>query len=252
MNEKKNRKKQKKKGHALYAFTVLALGIAIVVMSILLLFHVQVIEITGNNYVSSSEISASIQSDKLAGNSLYVMGKGMLGKISFPKAIESAKVRLKAPWIIKVNVTEKKIVGYTIVDEEYVYFDEEGTVLNKSQTLIENIPYIEGVSTGKVVLYKKLPVKEERIFRNILEATQTFKTYKVEPKRIVSDGANLIVYIGDVCVKLGSGDMELKITQIPPILGKLKGKTGTLDLQHYNENSEMISFKEGEMPKTEE
>ena len=51
---------------------------------------------------------------------------------------------------------------------------------------------------------------------------------------------------------LGSGDMELKISQIPDILTKLEGKKGTLDLRYYNELTEIISFKEGEFPKTEE
>ena len=54
-------KKQKKTSHTLYAFTVLILGILIIVMSVLLLFHVQTIEVTGNKYINSSEIGESIQ-----------------------------------------------------------------------------------------------------------------------------------------------------------------------------------------------
>lgn len=252
MSEKKNEKRQKKTGHALYAFVVLILGIAIIAMAILLLFHVQVIEISGNKYINSSEIAASIQSDKNAKNSLYLMGKSMMGKITFPKAVESARVRMKAPWIIKVTVKEKKIVGYTIVEDEYVYFDDKGIVLSKSEVLMEKIPYIEGISVPEAKLYKELPVDEKRVFRNILEATKSFEKYKIKPERIVSSGAELTVYIGGVCAELGSGDMELKIAQIPPILQKLEGKSGTLDLRYYKETSEIISFKEGELPKTEE
>lgn len=249
MSEEKRRKKRKKNSHKLYAFVVLTLGIAIIVMSTLLLFHVQVIEISGNEYISSSDIAASIQKDKNTKNSLYLVGKDLLGKIEFPKAVASAKVRMKTPWRVKVTVIEKKMIGYTLVGDEYIYFDEEGRVLEKSTILKEELPCIEGISVSEAVLYEKLPVKEKRIFRNVSEALKAFEKYKLKPERIVSDGADITIYIGKVCVPLGSGNMELKISQIPPILKKVKDKEGTLDLKHYTESSETISFKEGELPK---
>lgn len=248
---KKHEKKQKKNNHTLYALVILTLGIAIIVMTVLLLFHVQTIVISGNEYVSSSEIAASIQDDKYAGNSLYVLAKDAMGKITFPKAVESAEIRMKAPWSIKVTVKEKEIIGCIIVGDEYVYFDEEGMVLRKSPVPKEGIPYIEGTEVEEAVLYEKLPVEEERLFRNVKDAVESFRQYDVVPERIVSSGADLTVYIGEVCVELGSGDMELKISQIPPIIEKLEGKTGTLDLRHYNDSSEIISFKEGEFPEIE-
>lgn len=252
MSEEKRRKKRKKNSHKLYAFVVLTLGIAIVVMSILLLFHVQVIEISGNEYVSSRDIVADIQKDKYAKNSLYLVGKDVLGKIEFPKAISKAKVRMKTPWKVKITVTEKKMIGYTIVGDEYIYFDEEGRVLEKSVVLREEIPYIKGISVSEATLYEKLPVKEKRLFRNISEALNALKKYKVKPEQIVCEDADITIHIGKVCVQLGSGNMELKISQIPPILKEVKDKEGILDLKHYTESSETISFKEGELPKTDE
>lgn len=225
----------------------MTLGIAIIVMTLLLVFHVQTIEIAGNKYVSSSEIAESIQSDKNTKNSLYLIGKKLAGKMQFPKAVESAKISLKAPWAVKVTVKEKKMVGYTTTDEEYVFFDEEGMVLHKSDMRMKGVPHIEGVPTEGAGLYEELPA-EKRLFKNIKEAMQAFKANKLKPKRIVSTGAELTVYFGKVCVELGSGDMELKITQIPPILEELDGKSGTLNLRYYNETSEIISFKEGKLP----
>lgn len=251
MSKKKKEKKQKTKAHTLYAFVVLLLAAAIVAMSVLLLFHVQTIEIAGNAYVSSQEISDSIQSDQYTKNSLYLMGKNMAGQLALPKSVESAKIRMKTPWSIRITVREKKIMGYTVSGDEYVYFDEKGMVLHKSPVLIEKIPHIEGIEVQDAPLYETLPVKEKRLFRNIREAKQAFVRYELKPERLVSNGAGLTAYLGNVCAELGSGDMELKIMQIPPILAKLEGKTGTLDLRHYNENSEIISFREGELPKTD-
>ena len=42
--------KRKKKSHRLYALVVLLLGIAIIALGVLILFYVQKIEISGNEY----------------------------------------------------------------------------------------------------------------------------------------------------------------------------------------------------------
>ena len=244
-------KKQKKMGRTIYALTVLILGILIIVMSVLLLFHVQTIEVSGNKYVNSSEIGDSIQKNSRTKNSLYLLGKNLLGKIEYPKAVVSAKIRLKTPWSIKVQVKEKKITAYAVIDDEYVYFDEKGMVLCKSAILMEGIPCVEGISAN-AELYKKLPVEEKRLFSNIDAMLTALDKWKIKPERIVSEGADLTIYIVEVCITLGSGRMEEKVSQLSPVLKKLEGKTGTLDLRHYGEATETITFKEGELPKKEE
>ncbi len=250
MGENKNKKKQKTEGgHTLYAIVVLVLALAILVMSGLLLFHVQTIEISGNQYVESRSIAKSIQNDQYASNSLYIMVKNALGKIRYPKSVESAKIYMKTPWSIKVVVKEKKAIGCTLIQDEYVLFDGEGIVLGTSPIQPEGILFAEGIQAEEVKANEQLPVKEDRVFRNIVDLSEALAQYSIEPDRLVCNGANLTVYIGNVCVELGSGDMELKVNQLPDILSKLEGKKGTLDLRHYNEMTEIISFKEGELPK---
>lgn len=250
MGENKKKKKQTTGGgHTLYAIVVLMLACAIFVMAGLLLFHVQTMEISGNQYVESSSIAKSIQSDKYASNSLYIMAKNALGEIKYPKSVESAKIYMKSPWSIKVVIKEKKAIGCTLIRDEYILFDEEGIVLGTSPIQPEGILFAEGIQAEKVKMNEKLPVKEDRVFRNIVDLSDALSQYSMKPDRLVCNGANLTVYMGGICVELGSGDMELKVNQLPEILSKLEGKKGTLDLRHYNEMTEIISFKEGELPK---
>lgn len=74
------RRRRRKKSHRVYAFFVIVLGLAIIALAVLLLFHVQKIEIKGNEYCADKEILEAVQSDKFSTNSLYVVGKYLLGK----------------------------------------------------------------------------------------------------------------------------------------------------------------------------
>ena len=66
-------KNRKKKSHRIYAFFVLTLGIMIIVLSMLLLFHIQKIEVKGNNYCTDKEIVDLAKNDRFSNNSLYVL-----------------------------------------------------------------------------------------------------------------------------------------------------------------------------------
>ncbi|MGN1267259.1 MAG: FtsQ-type POTRA domain-containing protein, partial [Dorea sp.] len=101
--------KKKKKTHRLYAAIVLGLGIAIISLTIVLLFHIQKIEIKGAEYCTEKEIQAIVQNDKLSSNALYVVGKYAIGRGETLPCLESIKVGLKRPWVLKVTIEEKPI-----------------------------------------------------------------------------------------------------------------------------------------------
>ena len=71
---------KKKKTHRLYAFVVLLLAAAILALGILILFYVQEIEVSGNEYSTDQEIVDMVKNDKYSVNTLYILGKYALGK----------------------------------------------------------------------------------------------------------------------------------------------------------------------------
>lgn len=144
---------------------------------------------------------------------------------------------------------EKEPIGCTLIQDEYILFDKEGIVIGKSPIQPEKLLFIEGMQAEEVTVGEELPVPEKRIFRNIIEISNAFAQHSITTDRLVCSGANITAYIGGVCVEFGSSDMELKVDQLPDILTKLGEKSGTLDLRHYNDSTEIISFKEGELPK---
>ena len=70
--EEQPRRRRRKKSHRVYAFFVIVLGLAIIVLALLLLFHVQKIEIEGNEYCGDKEIVEAVQNDRFSTNSRFV------------------------------------------------------------------------------------------------------------------------------------------------------------------------------------
>lgn len=236
------RRKKKRKSHRLYALIVIILGIAIIAISIYLLFYVQRIEIKGNEYTEDKVILESIQKDKYSVNSLYLIIKYRFGEYEVPGSLTSIKVGLKNPWTIKVTVKERAIIGYITEDENYIFFDKTGTVVLKGREMVEGVPGIEGAVIGETKLYKPLKMKNEKLLEAILNVAQEVKNYELAPDRIVCVDSGIELYFGDVRVVLGMDVTTEKMAQITPILAKLEGKAGTLDLRHFKDETNVIPF----------
>lgn len=245
----RTKKRMKKKSHRLYAALVIFLGIAIISLSVMILFKVQKIKISGNSYCTNEEITKMVQSDKYSTNSLYIFVKYLTGKGEVLPCLESAKVSLESPWIVKVSVKEKAIIGYLSVDKECAYFDKEGLVVYKNNEAMEGIPLVEGIKVKDTGLYHTIESGESGIFEEILETSQEIKKYDLQIKKIVCKSGNIYLYINKICVSLGNTVSSEQIAQIQPIMEKLGKKKGTLHLENYSENQEMITFNKGKFPK---
>lgn len=245
----KTKKRKKKKLHRLYVALVLFLGIAIIVLSVMILFRVQKITISGNDYCTDKEITKMVQNDKYSVNSLYILGKYLTGKGEVLPCLESTKVSLESPWTLKVTVKEKAIIGYLSVDDECIYFDKEGLVVYKNTEPVEGVPLVQGIEVKDIKLYQEIESGDSGVFEEILETSQELKKYDLGIKKIVCKSGNIYVYIKKVCVSLGSTVSAEQIAQIQPIMEKLGKKKGTLHLENYSENQETITFNKGEYPK---
>ena len=104
--KKKQGNKKNGKKHHVYAVIVLLLAAAIIIIGGILLFYIQEIEVSGNEYCDSQEIVNCVQNDKLSDNSLYVVAKYSMGKGTVPKCLDSLKVRMKNPWTLQITVKE--------------------------------------------------------------------------------------------------------------------------------------------------
>lgn len=230
----------------MYAFFVLLLGCVIIGVTFFLLFYVQKITVSGNEYTTDQEIIESVRSDRYSVNSLYILGKYALEKGEVLPCLEQMKIRMKAPWSLKVTVKEKPIVGYIRNGENYDYFDKEGMIVFESLTLLEGIPYVEGIDVGEIKLYQYLKSDDTRIFEQILETSKEVAKYGLTSAKIICEGDEICLDIGSIRVCLGKNVSAEQIAQIPPILEKLGDRAGNLHLENYSETAGTITFEAAE------
>ena len=250
MSEEQNHKKRRIKKRTIYAIILLVMLICFVMIGFLLLFQVRKIEVEGNQILSKQEIADWLQQDEFSTNSVYLLCKYHFTDYEMLPALEEAKVGLANPWTIRVQVTEKKIVGYIIVGDDFVYFDKDGVVLARTKEWWDDVPCIEGLTVSEAELFEELPVGKDnkKVFEHLLDMSNTLKKYDLKPDRILCRGSDLYLYFGNKCAIIGDENLADRIAQIPPILEKLGDQKGTLHLERYDEDHTTISFEKDVLP----
>lgn len=228
---------------------IIILGILFVALSVVyfLLSHYAVknVIVEGNKHYSASEIQNFVLKDHFGDNSLYLSLKYKNKEITDIPFIEAMDVIVQANDTIKIMVYEKSLAGYVEYLGRYMYFDNDGVIVEAAKVPTGGIPQVIGLNFDYVVLYEKLPVENEAIFQNILSITKLLNKYQVECDKIQFDDYYHVT-LGYKKVKVYLGKLENldeKIMQLPYILPELEGKAGTLDLQNYSSDKKTITFE---------
>ena len=251
MAEEAKQKKKKNKKRTICAVIIVFMMICFWFIVFLLLFQVRKINVKGNEFLTKQAVEEWVEEDELATNSVYLLWKFHFTDYEKLPAIENVKVTISNPWTVNVKVNEKRIVGCIVVNDQYVYFDEDGLVLEKTHKKRENIPGIEGINVNQADLYKELPVSKgyKKVFSNLLEMNTSLQKYGLKPDRIVCENEDIRLYFENKCVLLGNRNFAVKIAQIPPIFEKLGDKSGVLHLDRFSDVNTTISFTEEEPDK---
>ncbi len=254
---KEKRKKQKRRKLGFYIFLVVSLLIALTAYIVLEVCTVEKVVVEGNEWYSSKQIEDMLLNDEYSWNSLYVFLKYRFKEIGEVPFVDEMEVSLDDPHTLRIKVYEKGILGYLYIPilGQNAYFDKDGFVVETSLKIIPNVPKITGVKCNQVVLYEKLQLEDESIFRFLLNLTQTLKKYGLEPNEIdfdANEDAN--IHYGDIHVIVGDEEnLSQKIIRLSHILPQLDGLAGTLHLENWTEETTDIVFdKEEKIEEIEE
>lgn len=240
---KKKRKKKKGFGYYLYAIVSLLLLVINTTLAVILLFHVQGIEVKGDTYSNKEELLSVLKEDPNTSNALYLLWKVNSDSYHKPFYLEDVDAKLKAPWKVELAVTERALMGCAASKQGYVYFDEEGYVLKIDYEKIADVPVIEGIDVSEAEFYTQLKGDYEHLFRSVSQLTTQLRKKELSPDRIVWEDESLNAYFAKVCVRFGKSSYEEKVLQYTAIMDKLDGEDGILHLEHYGDTNKSISFE---------
>ncbi len=256
MDGGKMHRRRRRKQSRIKTVVLSAAVIAAVLAVMVILFRIRTVEITGNEHYSTDYIQELMMPDFLSQNSLYLTWKYRSGaveeEIPFLSAVE---VKMVSPFHVKIQVYEKKLIGSFHYQDQNIYFDQKGVILEQTQEVYPDIPLITGVELGEVAIYQKIPVDDTALYQTILSLCQILSQQNLIPDEISFDeNQNIVLTVQGVEAELGKAEyLEEKVSNLLAILPNLNGKSGILYMAAFTGKNESITFQEQETvePETE-
>lgn len=207
---------------------------------------VKTVYVEGNVHYTEDEIKSIVMDGPLGNNSLYLSMKYKNKGVEDIPFVDVMDVSILAPDTVKITVYEKALAGYVKYMDTYMYFDKDGCVVESSSVKTVGVPQITGLSFDYLVLGEPLPVENADIFNTILNLTKLLNKYELLADKIYfHSNDEITIYFGNVKVALGKNQavLEDKIMLLPNFLKELEGKSGTLQMESYDESSGRFTFK---------
>lgn len=237
---------KRKIGIKILILAVLLCGLAGAGFYVVHTYTVQNVYVEGNVHYTQEEIEAIVMDGALGSNSLYLSLKYKNKGVENIPFVDVMDVSILTPDTIKITVYEKALAGYVKYLDTYMYFDKDGYVVESSSVKTVGVPQITGLDFDHVVLGEPLPVENKEVFGNILDIRKLLNKYELASDKIYFHSSDEItIYFGSIKVSIGkTGEsLEDKIMLLPNFLQNLEGKSGTLQMENYEEGNGRFTFK---------
>lgn len=223
---------------------VVILIIGILIIAFIEGFKVRTITVEGSTHYSNDEIINYVLDSKLCQNTVFVYLKYKNKSVKDVPFIEQIDVKIVDRNTVKINVYEKYVAGCVSALGNYVYFDNDGKIVEISATRTANIPVVTGLNFDHFELYEPLPVDNPDIFDSILTVTKLLNKYNLNADIIYFGTAGEItIFFGEARVSVGdTSNLDEKFMALPMILPSLEGKKGVLHMEKYTAKNADVVF----------
>ncbi len=251
--EKKAEPKKKKRHRIKRKFKVIF--ILAIVLAVLLIFifafKLDYIVVTGNDRYSDRQIKEMcINEDGFNNTLLFYL---------FNKKIDTSEVplldRIETEYIdnhtIRLKAYEKVTIGMIQTGELYSCIDQDGIVIevvDADAAMRLSLPVINSLTANGEQGER---IEAEESVLNTLHALKScYDKYGITPdsEDILTDEAGVhtfVLHFGNVNVQLGEDTLlEEKMRRVAAIIPQLEGRSGTLLMDDYSEETVNIIFKE--------
>ena len=221
----------------------------VVIIGLLLspIFALKNIAAEGANHYSTAELCEKIGLSK--GDNILFFRKGRAAKtLEKDPYIADARLSMRLPDTIVIEVKERKVRGYVPYMGSYLYIDEGGRVLDVQEACREALPMVKGLAFGNFTLGEVIPVENPEALDVVLYISQLMEKYELLDLVVeidVSNPKSVYAYVNQVQIILG--DMEngdTKIRYMAEIMKTIpKEDRGTLDLSELDKPNGTVVFR---------
>lgn len=208
-------------------------------------YKITTVHVDGNIHYTDEEIIDMVMGEPYANNTIFLSLKYHNRGIDDIPFIQTMDVSIESKNSVKIMVYEKAVAGYVAYLGRYMYFDNDGIVVETSEARTEGVPQVTGLSFDRVILYERLPVENEEVFGNVLNITHLLDKYDMPVDKIYfSPEYQVMLLFDEVRVEMGdTADIEEKIMRLSNMLPSLLGQSGTLDMKDFTEETDTFSFE---------
>ena len=242
------RKRRKKRVTRMRIAAVTLLGIVIAAVVFIGVFRIRSVELLGSERHDAETIKNDLIYNFWTENTLWFCWK-YRNAAADPGTpyLESIQAKLLSPGKVRLTVKEKQLSGYVQYAGDNVYFDKNGTVLEITGEVYQDIPLVSGITMETPVLYQKIPIENAAQLGAMLKITDLLIKAEFIPDNIAFDeNLNITLTVGTVTVKLGQNScLDEKVANLVTIYPSIAGQTGTLNMEAFT-GKEYISFQPSE------
>lgn len=221
----------------------------VVVIGILLspVFALKSVAAEGASHYTAEQLCAMIGLNE--GDNILFFGKGKAAQVlEQDPYIADAKLSMRVPDTIIIEVKERKIRGYVPYMGSYLYIDEAGRVLDVQEACHEALPVVKGLAFGSFTLGEVIPVENPEALDVVLQISQMMEKYELLDIVVeidVSNPKSIHAYVNQVQIIFG--DMENGDTKIRYMAEVMKTipeeDRGTLDLSELDKPNGTVVFR---------
>lgn len=244
--ERKRRERRRKR---ILRFLKILLCIVIIlgvlIFAFIFVFILKNVKVTGNEHYTEEEVldALSYEEDGYHNTIIFYFTHRDASIETLPY-IKEVQVKIGGIDTIKIEVTERTLLGGIANGEEYVYVDTEGYVCEISDELEEGVLLLEGIACESPQVNELLEVADSSIFGSIYDLLLLLEENGLTVSEVGFDENSLLhVQIDEITVVFGNFDsLEDKILEVNTLLPNLEGLSGTLHLENYDSSTDSIVF----------
>lgn len=212
--------------------TILLITAIINILTFNEIFKLNEITIEGNYYYSKEELLKLLDLKK-QNNVLISYSTFYFEKNKTIPFVEDIKFQIKSFNHINIKVFEKKIIGCLEYMGMYLYFNKDGILVESSEEHVDYIPIVNGLIFNNLVLHKQIPVKNIKVFRELLNIGIILEKLDIKVDTINIIDNTFILNKKALKIVLGTSSMiDEKLNTLNNILPNIDLKnSGEIDLR---------------------